>query len=286
MIISKEIIKKALELKLGVAVDTLQGMKYNCPHCDSGNKYNLEVSTVKNIFNCWSCGYRGGMYKLLKENGGESLLSYFSNKKEKKEEVKGQLKLPVSARKLIKKKGEPGYDYLMSRKFNPKYLDRVLYDYENETFIFPNYDENNNLVFYQEHDWKNKSYRNHGNIKFPFWFDRINKDFPIIITEGIYDAMCVPNAVPIIGKDISDELITNLFNCEVIIGLDNDAKLIQRVELKKKLEYNNVFVIGDTFDIFVPVIKKIRKDLNEVAVKSPNTLIDILNQLYNKDEKY
>jgi len=67
----------------------------------------------------------------------------------------------------------------------------------------------------------------------------INWNQPIILVEGVFDAMAVKrNAVPILGKTLSKSLMKKLVSSKVqdiYIALDKDA-------LKKALSYSEQFL--------------------------------------------
>ena len=58
--------------------------------------------------------------------------------------------------------------------------------------------------------------------------NQINWDEPIVLTEGVFDAMAVKrNAIPLLGKFVPKRLMENIFTNgvkEIKILLDNDAQ--------------------------------------------------------------
>lgn len=77
----------------------------------------------------------------------------------------------------------------------------------------------------------------------------INWNFPLIITQGIFDAMTVNfNAIPLLGKIINDTLIQKIlyYDADVCLSLDNDAIAYQDKILAKLYSYGlqNLYYIN------------------------------------------
>lgn len=115
-----------------------------------------------------------------------------------------------------------------------KYSDRI---------IIPSYDNNGNINFFtgRSIDKDNKQkYKNSDSSKDVIIFEQfINWKLPIILVEGIFDAMASKrNSIPIMGKNIQPSLYKKIISQSVnkiYIALDNDA-------LDYSLEYCQKFI--------------------------------------------
>ena len=111
-----------------------------------------------------------------------------------------------------------------------------------DRIIIPSYDQNNQLNFYVARSF-NRSYAKYKNpeaSKDIIVFENlINWNQPIIICEGVFDAMAIRrNAIPILGKNISKSLLKKIVTSkvkEIYIALDRDA-------LKKAVKFCEQFI--------------------------------------------
>ena len=77
----------------------------------------------------------------------------------------------------------------------------------------------------------------------------INWNFPIILTQGVFDAITVNfNAIPLLGKIINDTLIQKIlyYDADVYLSLDNDARVNQQKILSKLYSYGlqNIYYVN------------------------------------------
>jgi DNA primase len=104
--------------------------------------------------------------------------------------------------------------------------------------IIPSYNNNGELNYFTARSIEKKPYIKYRNpdtsrdvIPFELF---INWDLPIILCEGPFDAIAIKrNAIPLFGKNISNELMKKIVTSKVqkvYIALDNDA-------LKKALDF-------------------------------------------------
>ena len=217
------ILEHYLNPTLGLPKKHYNQYKWNCPVCDQGNKYNLEINLNKNSTrylkaHCWSCGLKGlrsilkdyacdPSWKELQEFRYSTTTNFI-----KKESVEKELNLPQGIRSFEFSKEVTAYllnerkcslDELRKRKV------KYVFDKEDELYnniIFPFYDEYNKLICFTSQNFETKKYKNHGSTKFVAYREFITPFFPIIITEGIYDALSVPNAIPLLGTKINKEI--------------------------------------------------------------------------------
>ena len=122
--------------------------------------------------------------------------------------------------------------------------------------IIPSYDENNNLNFFVGRTFEDAfmKYKNPSASKDIVVFENmINWDQPLVLVEGVFDAMAVKrNAVPILGKTLSKSLMKKLVSSKVqdiYIALDKDAE-------KKAVSYSEQFLSMGKRVFFVNMLDK------------------------------
>lgn len=120
-------------------------------------------------------------------------------------------------------------------KHNIKYTINTCSDYKNNfRIILPSYDMFGSLNFWTGRDYAghNKTkYYNYNTEKKELIFNEklINWCSPVVLVEGPFDHIVVPNSIPLLGKILDKNFY--LFNCliercksNVLIFLDNDAE--------------------------------------------------------------
>jgi DNA primase len=233
---------------------------YECPFCHH-RKPKLEVNLIPNSKNenpwhCWVCGTKGktliGLFKKLKVPSDKitelkSILGYTEKQEENNEIIK--VELPKEYKPLVnisrtdiiakhalmylKKRGITENDIL---KYNIGYCEEGRYK---NMIIIPSYDKNGILNYFIGRSFEKESSRKYDSPKCNKnaiigleYF--INWDVPIILCEGIFDAIAIKrNAIPLFGKSISKALMMKLIEPNVktiYIALDNDA-------LREAMEY-------------------------------------------------
>jgi DNA primase len=235
-------------------------ISFDCPVCsfeikglDVGDgKGNLEINYKKEVYKCWSCAEshntHGGLYTLIKKFGNpRHLKMYLLLKPEETEELKvrfyKKVKLPKEYVALTDIR--PGFkltpqykqaiNYLKKRnvtdeiikKFNIGYCYQG--DYANR-IIIPSYDEDYEINYFIARSYfpnTKLKYKNPKAEKDIIIFNEhlINWDDTIYIVEGVFDSIFLPNAIPMLGKHMSEKLFNKLYNQakEIIIVLDGDA---------------------------------------------------------------
>lgn len=258
-------------------------LKYDCPRClkaGSGEgKTNLEVqSTGTQVFHCWACNYKGHISKLIKDYGYKEYLELFSTQQELDPLEKSQIfELPKYIQNVLNNK--EATDYLLSRGLSKiKIRERdIRFCYAGELknrIIFPSYNENGELTCFITHHLKTKKYSVRKKENFIcFHQNFIDKRMPIILTEGIYDALVVPNAIPILGTTLSTELLAFLSNTTVLLAVDNDLALSVKKKMQKALK-----TVCKNFHTCIFSTKY--KDINETFLKDKLGLITNLHQFY------
>ena len=130
-------------------------------------------------------------------------------------------------------------------KYNIGYCDRGAYV---NRVIIPSYDSEGRLNFFVGRDFYNSKmkYRNSPTSKDIIGFDLfINWDEPIILCEGVFDAMAFKrNAIPLFGKTVMNTLYKKIIEQKVKIlylALDKDA-LTDSIKITENFINNEIEV--------------------------------------------
>lgn len=248
----KTIIRKYLEPTLGKCKSSYYQVKFSCPEqgCDRGGKFNLEINTNPNserylIYHCWACGYSGRLPKLLKDYATDPSwkvlkeFEYQSYKKEEQSKPKPKVVFPehtvpfylndLVCQYLLE---ERKMDMEVLYKRNVRYCFNPSDPFYNH-ILFPFYDDKKTLIAFCAQNFETKKYRNTGSLNFVAYKEFINPLFPIIITEGIYDALSVPNAIPLLGTNINHAIYRFCQDKKIILALDNNEEV--SVDFKKQI---------------------------------------------------
>ena len=131
--------------------------------------------------------------------------------------------------------------------------------------IIPSYSSSNQLNFFvaRTYDGNYYKYKNPEASKDIIFFENlINWNQPIIICEGVFDAIAIRrNAIPILGKSISKQLLKKIIQSNVdsiYIALDQDA-------IKKALEYCEQFLSIGKKVYFIDLKEKDPSDMGFLA---------------------
>lgn len=256
---------------------------------ESDGKYNLEVNLKIGKFHCWKCGMthgmKGGLSFLIKRYGNPLLLRNYKDTLKALQDsglydlhnfsgdtevvnTETFVALPKTFRKInfnYNRKGKM-VEYLKKRKITQEIIDKYNIGYTNwdeekyslrNRIIFPSYDSNGFLNYWVGRDFTGKEKRvkyinadvNKTNIV--CFENLVEWDADIVLTEGIFDALNVPNAIPLLGKVLKpeDKLYQKLYanaNANIIIAIDADTeieevkkiyKVLNRGRLKGKIYY-------------------------------------------------
>ena len=157
-------------------------------------------------------------------------------------------------------------------KYNIGYCDEGLYS---NRIIIPSYDSEGTLNFFVGRDFYSSKmkYRNSPTTKDIIGFDLfINWDEPIILCEGVFDAMAFKrNAIPLFGKTVMKTLQKKIIESRVktiYLALDNDA-IIDATKISEYFINNG---------IKVKMMKFEEKDPSETGFKSLLYLISRTKQ--------
>jgi len=235
---------------------------FTCPKCNH-RKPKLEINLHtnekgENPFECWVCGFKGRTIKsLLKQLLVPAEQAYEILRFVKKGDEVGYrpatvVELPKEfqplytasttsvlankVRKYLYVRGFTDRDFL---KYNIGYCTSG--EYEGRVIV-PSYNESNQLNFFVGRTYEDafSKYKNPEVSKDIVGFENfINWDRPIILVEGVFDAIAVKrNAVPILGKSLSKALLKKIVDSrveDIYIALDKDA-------FKQALEFTEKFL--------------------------------------------
>lgn len=236
-------------------------MSFDCPVCsydikglDHGDgKGNLEVNYKYNVFKCWVCAEshetHGSIFKLVKKFGNpKQLKNYLLLKPDEGEDfskrVYKTVKLPqdfipfkeASEGLKMTPYYKQAYNYIKSRNitdlmvqmYNIGFCYRGIYE---NRIIIPSYDCERRINYFIARSYLNRTkmkYKNPEAQKELIIFNEYLVDWneTIYIVEGAFDSIFIPNAIPLLGKFMSDHLFHTLYERakgKIVIVLDPDA---------------------------------------------------------------
>ena len=128
------------------------------------------------------------------------------------------------------------YNYLIKRGITDNIIDKYGIGFCDKgsfsgRIIIPSYDSKNQLNYFIARSWDPNSrakYKNPESAKdeIIFFENTINWDEDIYLCEGAFDAIFLPNSIAMLGKHMSDLLLTTLYdkaNGNIVLCLDSDA---------------------------------------------------------------
>ena len=201
----------------------------------------------KNPWECWVCQTRGRTIRsLLKQlktprDQAQEILKYLPKGSQIEYKQLSIIELPKEyqplysasqtsvvanlVRKYLHERGLTTNDFI---KYSIGYATSG--DYGGRVII-PSYSESNQLNFFvaRAYDGNYFKYKNPEASKDIIFFENlINWNQPIILCEGVFDAMAIRrNAIPILGKSISNSLYKKIITSKVqdiYVALDTDAR--------------------------------------------------------------
>ena len=245
-----------VESVLGKGQSTSKGnFAFKCPFCTHHkNKMEINLRTTskrENFWHCWVCGAKGktllSLFKKIKAPQGKiNELNILIVPAKKDNHTSDILEFPKEfislsniiedkiaqieakhAIKFLKKRGITQDDII---KYNIGFCKEGKYE---GRVIIPSYDEDKKLNYFIARDYKDATPQKYKNppvsakdvIGFELY---INWDAPIILVEGIFDALTIKrNVIPLFGKVIHGKLMEKLVKSSVnriYIALDADAR--------------------------------------------------------------
>jgi len=224
---------------------------FHCPFCNHRKK-KLEINMATNDqghnpWECWVCQTKGrtirSLLKQLRTPATEAahILKYLPKGAHIEYKQLSIIELPEEFQllstasttsvvaNLVKK-------YLYERGFNDNDFIKYSVGYcttgeYGGRVLLPSYSESNRLNYFvgRAYDGNYFKYKNPEVSKdIIFYENLINWNAPIILCEGVFDAIAIRrNAIPILGKSISNELYKKILTSkltDIYIALDEDAK--------------------------------------------------------------
>jgi len=238
--------RKILNNFLGRSYKSNEEYLYKCPKCGH-HKRKLSVNFDKNVFKCWICDYSGkNIFYLVRSHGSHAdkqdwkkVANIVDFSEQEKEIQKIEVELPKEfitlTGKHISPLSIPARKYLVNRGITEeqiiwwkmgycpdgKYANRI---------IVPSFDMDGELTYFISRSYDNNwiKYLNPP-VEKDFIFNELyldwNKD--ITIVEGVFDAVAVGNAIPLLGSTIKEDSYifqTIVEKCDTLyFALDADA---------------------------------------------------------------
>lgn len=219
---------------------------FYCPSCKH-HKPKLSFNIALNAGKCWVCDERGTITKYLRKYGSSAAAAQWralrgtlgSTTKNVEQEI---IQLPSDI-KYLSEHGKNPYcraplNYLKKRYITDDIIKRYKIGwcdsgrYANR-IIFPSFDISGRVNFFI-------SRTIYEEVKLRYLMPRVNKNeiifnellisfsFPIVLTEGVFDALRIENSIPLLGSVLSKEskLFKKIVEYKplVYLGLDKDAK--------------------------------------------------------------
>lgn len=241
---------------------TSKWVYFDCPFCHHHKKkfaFNVETHSWK----CWVCSAKGfNLFSLIRrlnkwhmKDRVQSVVETLS-KKPKTKSTTDLISMPSEFIPLISNR-----EFILKKRVLTYLTHRGITKYEIEKYnigfcptgvfqnrvIIPSYNESNDLNYFVARSINKQQGRKYLNPKCEkdkiiVFEHMINWRFPVILTQGIFDAIAVNfNGIPLLGKTISDTLIDKLlyYDADVYLSLDNDA-ISDQEKLLRKLSTHGV----------------------------------------------
>jgi len=225
-------------------------ISFNCPVCDDGrNKHNLEVNYIDNVYKCWSCGdsenTHGPLGRIFDKYGNRKHKKLYNVLKPetvvKRERKKKTLRLPDGFT-LFKDSSKvypvrrQAINYLYNRGISDYMIEKYQIGFCDKgdhagRIIIPSYGNNGELNYYIARSWDPMSRAKYKNPeaekdKIIFWENLIDWKRDIFLVEGAFDGLFLDNAIPMLGKHMSEILFETIYKKakgNITICLDADA---------------------------------------------------------------
>ena len=269
---------------------------FHCPFCNH-RKPKLEINLAtneqgQNPWECWVCETKGRtirslLYQLkIPKNQASEILRYVPKGSDIEYKGISIIELPKEL-KLLKEASSTSFlankikNYLYERGFTD--YDFIKYnvgyctagDYGGR-IIIPSYSESNQLNYFIARTYENAyhKYKNPEISKDIIFFENyINWNQPIILCEGVFDAIAIKrNAIPILGKSLSKTLIKKIIssnNKDIYVALDLDARNKALQISQQFLNYGKRVFLVDLTD----------KDPSEMGFKNFTNLVQSAKEL-------
>ena len=224
---------------------------FHCPFCNH-RKPKLEINMAtneegQNPWECWVCQTRGrSIRSLLKQlktsrEQAQDILKYLPKGSQIEYKQLSIVELPKEYQPLYTASNTSVVANLVKKYLYERGLtdnDFIKYSIGYCTsgefggrVIIPSYSESNQLNFFiaRTYDGNYYKYKNPETSKDIVFFENfINWKAPIILCEGVFDAIAIRrNVIPLLGKSVSTSLYKKIITSEVqdiYVALDTDAR--------------------------------------------------------------
>ena len=268
---------------------------FSCPFCKH-HKKKLSVNIHKNVFKCWICDANGkSLSKLVRKFGNTDARFKWSKREDRieigdfdnlfedqKPELEVLINLPANfvslANKTLPITAKGPLKYLSERGITKKDILRWKIGYCSDgeyanRVIIPSFNKDGYVNYFVARSWIDEfpRYKNpqaSKNIIFNELFVDWTK--PIILTEGVFDAVKAGNAIPLLGSTMKEnsKVFQEIVKREipVYLALDPDAQKKQDWITEMLLSYD------------VPVYSVDVSGYKDVGEMEPEVFQDRLNK--------
>jgi DNA primase len=268
---------------------------FSCPFCKH-HKKKLSINIVKNVYKCWICDANGkSIAKLVRRFGNVDAKfrwSKFEDKidigdfdhlfEDQKPELEVIINLPENyvslANKTLPITAKNPMNYLLNRGITKKDILRWKIGYCSDgeyanRIIIPSFNKEGYVNYFVGRTWTGEfpRYKNPQatkNIVFNELF--IDWSKPIILTEGVFDAIKAGNAIPLLGSTMKEnsKVFQEIVKREVpvYLALDPDAQKKTDAITEMLLSYD------------VPVYSVDVSDYQDVGEMEPEVFKDRLEK--------
>jgi hypothetical protein len=298
------ILERYIKIALNNFENVLESKKhynFRCNVCGDGHKRNnkrghIKFDKRKNFF-YFKC-FNEGCEANSKAWPGESWLKFTSKDLYKQyvreilspsNDKKNIEKLDkIKFKKIIKPKKEIDDLIILDEKSNNEYVKKAIqycrsrlvsktiwkkwYVCEKGTFknrlIIPFYNDKKDMIYYQGRslgdDYPKYLNKEDGKDDAIYNYYSIDKKKPVYVFEGIFDSLCIPNSIAILGLSMTDVVQNKIDELDTKWIMDNDSSGIEKS--KKLLKKGNYVFLWKEFLKDFGMSLDI-KDMNEFKIK-------------------
>jgi len=286
-----------LETILGKSKPTSKGNhSFHCPFCNH-QKPKLEVNIItnekkENPWHCWVCNTKGktiySLFKAIKVDRSKvEQLDVIIVPGRRPEIVYDQITLPKEFKSLINITSLSKMDQIYAKQalyflHKRNIIDNHIKKYNigfctegeyNGRIIIPSYNSDGQLNYFiarsfdqdSSRKYKNPAIENKSIIGLEYF---INWEAPIVLVEGIFDALTIQrNVIPLFGKVLSEALMKRLVTSDVekvYVALDKDAQREALQHCQTLMNYGKE----------VYLVEMDGKDANEIGFKNFLNIIE------------